>query len=112
MKGAHFCVITQTAIKIHRAKRWSIVAQALAMAVWAVCITGSRAYDVRQVQTTSEYRMSDVLRGTTLSRFAQCPSWSSSPLRIVVCRLVIWTPRQRSSQAGTFRSGLRARRDI
>ena len=110
MKGAHFCVITQTAIKIHRAKRWSIVAQALAMAVWAVCITGSRAYDVRQVQTTSEYRMSDVLRGTTLSRLRL--SWRSLPLRIVVCRLVIWTPRQRSSQAGTFRSGLRARRDI
>ena len=50
LKGAHFCVITQTAIKIHRAKRWSIVARALAMAVWAVCITGSRTYDVRQVR--------------------------------------------------------------
>ena len=50
VKGAHFCVITQTAIKIHRAKGWSIVARALAMAVWAVCITGSRAYDVRQVR--------------------------------------------------------------
>jgi hypothetical protein len=111
VKGAHFCVITQTAIKIHRAKRWSIVARALAMAVWAVCTTGSRAYDVRQVRNaTGEYRMSDVLRGTTLSRLRA--SWRSSPLRIVVCRLVIWTPRQRSSRAGTLRSDLRARRDI
>ena len=49
------------------------------MAVWAVCITGSRAYDVRFAQRTSEYRMSDRCAGPRYPACAQCPSWRLVP---------------------------------